>query len=136
MIKSKLLLLALPLALSMGCRSHMTGVAVGVPDHEAGYARTSSREAVRVYPEPSSSNLGNTGAPMDDMDVAVRIRNEIQKDPALRKAARNVDIEVTGGRMILRGTVAHEHDRALIREHFDRYPGIMSTEDRLSVGNP
>jgi len=136
MIKGKLLLLALPLALSMGCRSHMTGVAVGVPNHDAGYSQTSSRPAVRVYPEPSSSTVGTTGAPMDDMDIAVRIRNDIQKDAALRKAARNVDIEVKGGRMILRGTVAREHDRALLRERFEGYPGIMSTEDRLSLGNP
>jgi osmotically-inducible protein OsmY len=73
---------------------------------------------------------------MDDMDIAVRMRNEIQHDPALRSAMRNVDIEVKGGVMILRGNVATEHQRALLHQRFDNYPGISSTDDRLSIGHP
>jgi len=117
----------------------MTGVAVGVPHHE-GVATTSSRPAVRVYQDSARSGVttpGTTGAgTMDDMDIAVRMRNEIQHDPALRSAMKAVDIEVKNGQMILRGNVASEHQRALLHQRLDSYPGITSTDDRLTIGRP
>ena len=133
MIKSKIVLLALPFVLVTGCRSHMWhGSQAPAP--------TSSNPAVRIYPEESTVTKAAPGTvsatEMDDMDIAVRLRNDIQADPALRSAAKLVDIEITNRQAILRGNVANEHDRNLLRAKMNGYPGVTSMDDRLTVGHP
>jgi len=133
MIKSRIVLLALPFVLATGCHSHMRhGSQTPAP--------TSSSPAVRVYPEESSVTKAAPGSvsttEMDDMDVAVRLRNDIQADPALRSAAKLVDIEIINRHAILRGNVANEKDRNLLTQKMSTFPGVTSMDDRLTVGHP
>jgi osmotically-inducible protein OsmY len=125
-MKFKSMLYILPLALSVGCATHY---------HE--YHATSSRPIVRVYPDTGTAAApGTPTAGMDDMDVAVRLRNRIQDDHELRKAARYVDIEIKHGSAILRGTCRTEHERAVVDENVRNFPGVMSLDDRITVGAP
>ena len=128
-MKFKSLLCILPLSLGVGCATHY---------HEHDYHATSSRPIVRVYPDTgeAATAAGTPTAGMDDMDVAVRLRNRIQDDHELRKACRYVDIEIKHGAAILRGTCRTEHERAVVDENVRGFPGVMSVDNRISVGAP
>jgi BON domain-containing protein len=145
-MKSKLLLFPIGLSVALtGCiHSHMrdqaavdnggTVVQTTVP--------TSTRPAVRVYgdtpapivaPDTTLDTRVAPLVPMDDMDRAVAIRNMLQNEPALRMAAKNVDIEIKSGAAILRGTVRNETERQLLEQRISAYPGVTSMQDRLVI---
>jgi osmotically-inducible protein OsmY len=88
---------------------------------------TSASPAVRVYPEPVAD---------PDMPLAQNIRQMVASDFALKKACRNVDIEVVQGRVTLRGTTPTEHQRRLIQERIAGAPGVVSIDNRLAVEAP
>jgi hypothetical protein len=103
---------------------------------------TSTRPAVRVYsespapvvaPDNTLQNGGTGVVPLDDMDRAVAVRNMLHNEPALRMAAKNVDIEIKNGAAILRGTVKNETERQLLEQRIGSYPGITSMQNRLTI---
>jgi len=125
----KLLLIGLPLSLVAGCvNSHHERVAYTTRPVEVVPAPTSSSTVVRIYPERSA-----TGVADSDMAVAETLRDMIATDADLKAACRKVDIEVKNRRATLRGTVATERERELIREQVTKLGGIDRIDDRLKV---
>ena len=46
---------------------------------------------------------------------------------------RNVDFEVDGGRVIMRGTVPTDHDGMQLRDEIAAVPGVASVDNQLAV---
>ena len=95
-------------------------------------APTSTREAVRVYPDTTT----RANVPPEEWATAHAIRDLIASDPYVKGAARNVDVEVIRGAVILRGTVVSEYDRQELAARIARQPGVVSVDNRLVVSVP
>jgi hypothetical protein len=97
-------------------------------------APTSSRSAVRIYPDTSLETAPTASTvPADEWANAVSIRDLIAADGYLKGAARNVDIEVIRGTVILRGRVLSEYDRRELEARIAALSGISSVDNRLVV---
>jgi len=129
-MKIKNLLWTAPILFGMGCAStyypdSYTQRDVVVPPP------TSTRSAVRVYPEASGTAVQTV--PADEWNTAVAVRNLIAGDAYLKAAARNVDTEVIHNTAILRGTVPSEYDRQELAARIAQVPGITMVDNRLIV---
>src|SRR3954453_20523406 len=128
--------LLLPLIVTAGCvNSHRNGVVYQpVP---GAVAPTSPSPATRVYPSnpptPVISAAPGEIVPANELATAVSLRQMLANDTALAEAARNVDIEVNSGRVILRGSVPTEHDRIELQERISKSPGVGTVDNRLTV---
>ena len=131
-LPGKLFLLALPLTLAAGCiHSHRSARVVYSPSGEViTPAPTSDSPAMRVYPAPGSEPSRLTDP---DLPLAEDVRQMVAGDSALKKACRNVDIEIVQGQVTLRGTVKTEHQRRLIQERLAKLAGVASIDNRLAV---
>jgi|SRR6266850_5715692 len=125
----KLLLIGLPLSLVAGCvNSHHQRMAYTTRSVEVVPAPTSSSTVVRIYPDRTGPGVSEP-----DLAVAETVRHMIATDADLKAACRNVDIEVKNRRATLRGKVATERERELIRERIENLQGLDRIDDRLKV---
>jgi hypothetical protein len=111
---------------------------------------TSPRPAVRVYstPEPPKMSITTpvpppvtattivpgrivTTSSSADAAVTASIRQMLEADTA--RIYRNVDFEVDGGRVIMRGTVPTDHDRIELQNRLVTMPGVVSVDNKLDV---
>jgi hypothetical protein len=70
-----------------------------------------------------------------DLDLAQRIRADLNNDPAL-PAGRRVDATVKDGVVWLRGTVPTDQDRQNIAERVAAIPGVARVENGLGADMP
>jgi len=111
---------------------------------------TSPRPAVRVYstPEPPRLSITTpvpppvtattivpgrivTTSSSADPVITASIRQMLEADTA--RIYRNVDFEVDGGRVIMRGTVPTDHDRIELQNRLVTMPGVVSVGNKLDV---
>jgi osmotically-inducible protein OsmY len=70
-----------------------------------------------------------------DLELAERIRTELNNDPAL-PAGRRVDATVKDSVVWLRGTVPTDQDRQNIANHVAAIPGVARVENALGADMP
>ncbi|HSU54503.1 MAG TPA: BON domain-containing protein [Candidatus Dormibacteraeota bacterium] len=125
------IILMVPVVLAAGC-AHRT-----VYHREVVVSPTSTSPAERVYAPTSERTVVSPSpgevTPNRDLDTALSIHNTLAADPGLKPALRNVDIEVVNGAVVLRGSVPTEHDRQEMEERIQRFPGVNSVSNLLTV---
>jgi osmotically-inducible protein OsmY len=124
---------ALPIALTVGCVYSHRDLAYTSAPGTAVVTTTSPRPAVRVYPDNTTARVGSVPGEVDDMTIANSIRGFLARDTA--HVYGNVDISVTRGHAVLRGTVPTDVDRQTLYNQVAAVPGVVSVEDQLGV-NP
>jgi len=68
-----------------------------------------------------------------DSDLANRVADSIRSDPVLPTLAPSVSVHVTGGRVLLRGTVESHKQKHAIVDAVKRTPGVLDVRDELKV---
>jgi len=133
------------------CVKNSSGV-VSVNDQlRVGYAPTgTSGQTTTIYePPPTVPVVTTTPAPGPsyvqtinpeivattdtDNDLAQRVADSIRADPVLPTLAPSVSVYVSGGRVVLRGTVENHKQRRAIANAVKRTPGVIDVRDELKV---
>src|SRR3954470_2665640 len=110
---SNLSWIALPLVLATGCVYSHRDYAYTTPATTV-VTPTSSRAAVRVYPDSTTARIGTRPGEIDDLTVANSVRTILARDTS--HVYGNVDVSITKGVATLRGSVPTEHDGQVMRD--------------------
>jgi len=131
--------IAMPLLAAGGCvHSHRDPV-VFAPVPAEVVAPTSGGTVQRVYPDNRAvivqKPIVAPGPIVAGRDLATAdiIRQLFEADTGLAATARNVQIAVDDGRVIMRGTVASDHDRDELERRLARLPGVGRVDNRLEL---
>jgi osmotically-inducible protein OsmY len=92
----------------------------------------------RVYPELPPAGEPPIVAPGPivagrDLATADIIRQLFEADTALATTARNVQVAVDNGQVVMRGTVASDHDRQELQSRLATVPGVSRVDNRVEV---
>lgn len=101
----------------------------------------------RVYSAIQPQTLGSTGIGQifslhvdgltpADRTLAQRVINGLETDTALPTVLPKVNINVTDGRIILRGIVQNEQQRRAIEDAVQRAAGVGVIDDQLQIVSP
>ena len=87
-------------------------------------------------PPPGDINLHVQGLSAPDRALAQRILDGLRTDRNLGTMPPTVNINVSGGRVILTGTVQNEQQRLAIVSTVQRAAGLENVDDQLQVQFP
>jgi len=97
------------------------------------YQRNTAEEAVRYLPGVKGvSNLVSVKPRVSAVDVKTGIRNALERSAHLD--AQAIQVEATGGKVILRGKVSSWAEREEAESAAWAGPGVSSVEDQITVG--
>jgi len=142
--------LAIPLVLGAGCiqSHHYPVVYETVP--AAVVAPPAGGVVQRVYPEnappvtqvPTPGTAVITEVPVArtgpivagrDLATAEVVRRLFETDTALATTARNVQITIEDGRLVLKGSVSSDSERQELQSRLARLPEVRAVDNRLEV---
>lgn len=135
---SRLLWLALPLGLTVGC-AHTQNYATAqfAPLPTAALAPTSNRAEPRIYAGGTGfaeDYSAPPGASPADWNLAEEIRDRLTTDHAWK--ASPVTAVVNNGQVTLRGEVPNDTQRREVTQMVASLPGVQRVNDQLQLGNP
>ena len=109
-----------------------------VRDKVAGAVRGGSRQLTKLSGRMAGQSYGAgrritqvwSGPPVDEMALKQRVESEIFRDPEVPKG--DINLDVRGGVVVLRGQVRRPEQIDLLERDVRRVPGVTRVENLLS----
>jgi len=86
-------------------------------------------QVVALVRSPAFQETPQSRQHLADLALQARARAALKVDP--RTAAIDITVEVSSGRVRLRGIVVDDHEKALVKEVLQALPGVAALEDEL-----